>query len=217
MPHLFRRTVGATLALTLSLGSVPAWAGREVSCDSHSMRRNFCPTGEHGSVRLMESKGFWPCEEGRTWGTETDGIWVDRDCKGRFWVEDKSGGSRNRNTAIAAGAIAALVLGAAIAGNSKRGAEDRVQTTQSDDVPNWAIGRYHGYNPDARVEATLDLSASGRAVIGQRGRNLYGHYAGRDTLAMDDGSRLRIERTDRGLRTVDDRDRARTIDFYRDR
>lgn len=219
MPLSLRRPVAATLAVTLSLASVPAWAGREVTCESHKMRRTFCPTGEHGSIRLLESKGFWGCEEGRSWGVETDGIWVSNDCKGRFWVDDKSGGSHNRNAAIAAGVIGALVLGAAIANNSKRGEEDRHQETHTDDatVPNWAIGRYYGYNPDARAEVALEITASGRVSTRERGREAYGHVYERDRIAMDDGRRLRVERTDRGLRIVDERDRARSTDFYRDR
>jgi len=57
-----------------------------VYCSSDDMHRRFCYTGPHGVVRLTKKHSEAECIEGRTWGHEPRGIWVDRGCRADFEV-----------------------------------------------------------------------------------------------------------------------------------
>ena len=57
-----------------------------VSCSSDDMHRRFCFTGAHGAVKLIKKHSEADCAEGRSWGQEPRGIWVDRGCRADFEV-----------------------------------------------------------------------------------------------------------------------------------
>ncbi|HWY43482.1 MAG TPA: DUF3011 domain-containing protein [Candidatus Sulfotelmatobacter sp.] len=57
-----------------------------VSCSSDDMHRHFCYAGAHGGVRLVKRRSEAECIEGRTWGREPRGIWVDHGCRADFEV-----------------------------------------------------------------------------------------------------------------------------------
>jgi len=57
-----------------------------VSCNSDDMHRHSCYTGPHGAVRVVKRHSEAECIEGRTWGHEPRGIWVDRGCRADFEV-----------------------------------------------------------------------------------------------------------------------------------
>jgi Protein of unknown function (DUF3011) len=65
-------------------------------CASDDMHRHFCFTGPHGAVRLVKRRSESECIEGRTWGREPRGIWVDRGCRADFEVA-VGGFSNGRN------------------------------------------------------------------------------------------------------------------------
>ncbi len=62
-----------------------------IACNSDDMRRHSCPVDTRGGVRLLTQHSEAPCTEGRSWGTDNDGIWVDRGCRADFSV----GGNRD--------------------------------------------------------------------------------------------------------------------------
>jgi len=57
-----------------------------VYCSSDDMHRRFCYTGAHGGIRLTKRHSDSECIEGRSWGQEPRGIWVDRGCRADFEV-----------------------------------------------------------------------------------------------------------------------------------
>ncbi len=57
-----------------------------VSCSSDDMHRRSCYIGPHGAVRMIKRHSEAECVEGRTWGQEPRGIWVDRGCRADFEV-----------------------------------------------------------------------------------------------------------------------------------
>ena len=67
----------------------PGW-NREfvVSCGSPQYRRYFCQVdvGARGHVRLQRQNSDAACIEGRTWGWNRAGIWVDKGCGAQFLV-----------------------------------------------------------------------------------------------------------------------------------
>jgi hypothetical protein len=59
-----------------------------VSCGSPQYHRYFCQVdvGAHGRVVLQNQYSDSACIEGRTWGWNRAGIWVDHGCGGHFRV-----------------------------------------------------------------------------------------------------------------------------------
>jgi Protein of unknown function (DUF3011) len=67
-------------------GGGGGYGGRTISCESNDMRRNWCNVDTRGGVRLYRQKSDSPCVQGRTWGYNRNGIWVDRGCRGEFQI-----------------------------------------------------------------------------------------------------------------------------------
>lgn len=68
-----------------------------VVCESRDGRRNRCAADTLGQITLgrqltRENK----CVEGRTWGYDSNGIWVDRGCRAEFLIADNGGTYRDR-------------------------------------------------------------------------------------------------------------------------
>lgn len=66
-----------------------AWSAPTASrfrCESNDGRPRFCRQGERGDVRLVRQLSRSACVEGRTWGRERDGVWVEQGCRGEFEV-----------------------------------------------------------------------------------------------------------------------------------
>jgi Protein of unknown function (DUF3011) len=63
-----------------------------VACNSNDMRRNWCNVDTRGGVRLYKQKSDSPCIQGRTWGYNRNGIWVDRGCRAEFEIGGRYGG-----------------------------------------------------------------------------------------------------------------------------
>lgn len=57
-----------------------------VYCESGDMKRHWCSEGIGRSVRLIRQRSEVRCVEGRTWGVDRSGIWVDRGCRADFEV-----------------------------------------------------------------------------------------------------------------------------------
>jgi len=55
-------------------------------CSSDDGRRTFCEADTGRGVRMVRQISGSPCEEGRTWGYDRRGIWVDRGCRAEFEV-----------------------------------------------------------------------------------------------------------------------------------
>lgn len=235
--RVVQRGTARLLSVGLALaGLVPTAqaAGREVRCESHGMRHAYCATGRHGSVKVLETFGAWPCTEGRSWGVETEGIWVDSGCKARFWV-DADGGKHNHDGAIAAAAIGVGLLAALAASQHRNDAPPPAPAYSAPPPqpqapplpypqrpaghgasPPWSIGTYHGYNPQFRMEVTLSVGAQGRVVGGLRGQSAYGAWQPGDEIRWDDGSRFLVTRTAAGLRLTQADDARNIIEYYRD-
>lgn len=68
----------------------PGW-DREirVRCDSVNRTYRMCQvdTGRGGGVKLVRQTSNTRCVEGRTWGWNRAGIWVDKGCSGEFVVQ----------------------------------------------------------------------------------------------------------------------------------
>jgi hypothetical protein len=60
---------------------------RRITCSSNNGERVYCETDTRGRVvRMARQISGSPCEQGRTWGWDGRGIWVDRGCRAEFVV-----------------------------------------------------------------------------------------------------------------------------------
>jgi len=71
---------GFLLALLVS-GSVGA---QSIYCESRDYRRAYCPTGPITSAQIISQTSNAACIQGRTWGYDGSGIWVNQGCAGDF-------------------------------------------------------------------------------------------------------------------------------------
>ena len=84
-------------------GSGPGWEsggnGRRIRCESTGNEYEFCPVPTRGDVRLVRQLSQRSCLPRRTWGFQSDGIWVTDGCRAEFEVGfsnvDWSGDSRS--------------------------------------------------------------------------------------------------------------------------
>jgi hypothetical protein len=60
--------------------------GGVVSCESEDNRRRHCSVAVPRGVTLVRQRSDSPCIQGRTWGWDRGGIWVDRGCRAEFQV-----------------------------------------------------------------------------------------------------------------------------------
>lgn len=57
-----------------------------VYCESGDMKRHWCSEGIGRRVTLIRQRSDARCVQGRTWGVDRSGIWVDRGCRADFEV-----------------------------------------------------------------------------------------------------------------------------------
>ena len=57
-----------------------------VTCSSDNGRRNWCDVGGRRDIRISRQISGSACIQGRTWGTDRRGIWVDNGCRAEFFV-----------------------------------------------------------------------------------------------------------------------------------
>lgn len=75
-------------AVLVALPAPPAEAQVRVQCGSRDYRYQHCPVaGPLDGAWLVQQRSGTPCEEGRSWGWDRRGVWVDRGCEGIFEVQ----------------------------------------------------------------------------------------------------------------------------------
>ncbi|MEO5764728.1 MAG: DUF3011 domain-containing protein [Casimicrobiaceae bacterium] len=81
--HALKRAlqwIGAFVVLIAS-GSVVA---QSIHCESRDYRRNYCATGTITGAQIISQTSNAACIQGRTWGWDANGIWVNNGCAGDF-------------------------------------------------------------------------------------------------------------------------------------
>ena len=60
-------------------------------CASKGGKYNYCPTNTGGYVRLERQLSDTQCVKWRTWGYDSNGVWVDQGCRAEFTVGRRRG------------------------------------------------------------------------------------------------------------------------------
>jgi len=121
MAYLFHvsKSMAISLSAMLLLSSTQALADERITCESRNHRYNRCPVDTDNRVKLKKQLSDAPCIEGRTWGYDKKGVWVDQGCKAEFKVgkdNDNNGSGIGGLGAAAAGVGALAILGGLMGG-----------------------------------------------------------------------------------------------------
>jgi hypothetical protein len=74
-----------------------------IICSSDNGQRIYCNADTRGGARLVRQISGSPCNQGSTWGYDSQGIWVDRGCRAEFEVAgnvNRGYGSNGQNRLI---------------------------------------------------------------------------------------------------------------------
>jgi Protein of unknown function (DUF3011) len=203
-PHHPKRqqACAALVAAALVASSGPASASqREVRCDSRGLGHNYCRVDTDGRVELIDRHSLFQCREGRSWGYDDRGIWVDHGCSATFRI----GRHGHDNKAAVAGAVIGLAALAAIAASR--------QKAEAAEVASWAVGEFTGQDPREKVQVQLRILPGGQ-VSGRAGEQaISGHL---QDLRLEAGrQRFTIEQQGNGFLAVDELDGTHRVVFNR--
>jgi hypothetical protein len=144
-------TVLAALATACALApaSNAAAEQRLMQCDSNGYRYPYCNADTQGrGVLLREISTGNLCRQGRGWGFDDNGIWVDKGCRGEFrFGEDSS----KRND----GAIS----------SSQQKEPPPPPKPAAGSVPSWAPGSYTAFDPETSDNVLQWVRGSGEVTL----------------------------------------------------
>jgi hypothetical protein len=167
---------------------------KRIVCESKDYRYEYCRIPTQGPVRLKEKISHSPCIEGKTWGYDRRGVWVDEGCSGVFVVdrERRSDGDRNGDDKDGLARF-----GEALANQDKSNDKNR---HKRGDVPDWAIGTFRGYNPVYNTDVELTITPKGKAVGFINGVRREGYY--RNNQLRFGNTTFYLDRERNGFRTT---------------
>jgi hypothetical protein len=76
----------AEFVIGRSPGPPPPQSGGTINCSSNDGRRNWCDIGRARDAQLVRQISGSPCIQGRTWGVDGRGLWVDGGCRADFAI-----------------------------------------------------------------------------------------------------------------------------------
>jgi hypothetical protein len=204
--HRLARVAAVTTLVALIAPIVPASADtRRIRCESRRNRYQYCRADTDNRVRIVRQLGG-RCSQGRSWGYDDDGVWVDRGCRAEFEV-GRDGGGLSTGAGVAIGAaIGAAVLGAVLA---SRGDD------KSERAPDWMVGRFRGHTyRHGGAEIELDINRDGRIRGYADGESITGQYRGNNRLMLQDRE-YQAEREREGFEMTELRDRENRVFLWR--
>jgi hypothetical protein len=66
-----------------------AQRGALIVCESRDDKRVHCPADTRWGVTLSRRLSDSRCERNRTWGSDHDGVWVDKGCRAEFLLDER--------------------------------------------------------------------------------------------------------------------------------
>lgn len=178
---------------------------RHMTCNSRDSQYNYCRVHTEDQVRLSRQLSSHECIEGRTWGYDRHGIWVDRGCRAEFIV-GRSGykeynemgyGDYNDHREMSRG--------------------DYRDHREKDygNIPGWIMGDFNGKNQRDHTAASISISRRGDVVARWAGQQHKGYFDGRN-LHIGDKDFIVKQRRD-GFETILRQDHSNRVIFYRSR
>ncbi|MEP7041706.1 MAG: DUF3011 domain-containing protein [Dokdonella sp.] len=211
----------ACLAVVLLVGGgiTNARADGQIECTSQNYRYTYCRADTGNVVQLTHQQSKTRCEQGRNWGYDGRGIWVDDGCGAIFeyGFRRANGHHKDKTGEIVAGVAAVAILGAILSSDKSdhdhRSDHAYERDYGRDRVPGWAVGGFHGSDRRSGDDVAVNIDGSGRVSGYQDRYRLDGQVDG-DGVYL--GNRhYTAQPTRDGFQLIDDDGRP-TIDLYRD-
>jgi hypothetical protein len=182
MRNFFWRLIALVLSLSAGavfLSTTATAQGRTITCESKYQRYEYCRVNTNDRVRLVRKLSSNPCTEGRSWGFDRRGVWVDDGCRAVFEV--------------------------AYRGNSGGGwhGDDDYRPNRPGSIPSWAIGQFEGYNRRFNTDVSLRIHDSGMVIAMIGRRRITGHYDSRSREIVIGRERFIVKPERRGISTTE--------------
>lgn len=165
-----------------------------VTCDSPDFHRERCNISNKG-VQLKRQLSVSSCREGRDWGHDKKGIWVDNGCEAQFEV--------TQDSKISDGEVAALLIGGLLIGAMALNAEEEKKPPTHQNAlampPNWAHGDFRGRNPNTYRDEDWKVEKNGHIQVVRQGRIFSGTWLNGQRMSIQNEI-FSVERVGRGLR-----------------
>lgn len=205
MNHKFAsRMIAVMIASSMLVGSARVYAEETIRCASHHYHYKYCRVDTDSRVSLVRQHSKTKCQEGRNWGYDSRGVWVDRGCDADFKVRKRHRHKDGETAAIAVGAAAVGV--ALIAALASSGNHDQ-------DIPAWAVGKFHGHDKFEGADVSLTILPGG-SVSGRAGKHEFsGHLSGEHLEAGR--HRFRIKQSGNGFLADDEANKGHRVAFRR--
>ena len=199
-----RNCLCGLLISSIAFAPIPALASETITCESRHGRYNFCRIDTDGKAELVRETSSDSCRQGRSWGYEDRGIWVDRGCGGEFRVGRDS--KSDKHAAVAAGVIGLALIAALASRNTHQQAEHQ-------EVQPWTIGSFNAYDRQQGAAVDLDVQPGGLVNAHARGETVPGNLQG-DRLKIGSYA-FRIQQSGNGFLAIDEADSSHQLSFQR--
>jgi hypothetical protein len=174
---MIRKTAFAVLSLAFAAVASSATPQRleaqdTFTCESRNNDRTYCNVNTRGNVHLVRQLSQADCVAGRSWGTDSRGVWVSRGCRANFVINNNpatraenrvnGGMRRNENRATRATSNQAVRI-------CRDATRDRYRNLQNRDVSTSYQGTDRSGNylvrwNTPRAAGTCSVDQNGRLV-----------------------------------------------------
>lgn len=155
-------------------------------CKSTNYRYNFCRSGQPiARAWVRDQKSDRPCIEGRTWGYQSNGIWVNHGCEADFEFEPFGGSGGGWGGGGWGGSGGSWGGGGGWGGSGG----------SWEAVPGWAIGLWRSTRPINGAYHEVAVYPNGSATWSFRGGRVNGQWQGRDEIRLYDNRSIDFDGT----------------------
>ncbi|MFG6428374.1 DUF3011 domain-containing protein [Roseateles sp. LYH14W] len=136
----------------------PAAAEETLGCDSRSFSYRYCRADTDNRMELLRQRSLIDCREGRYWGHDRYGVWVDRGCPADFRVGRNDHHDRHKTVGSGVAIVGLATLTALVSSRKQQARQGRPGVRRY--PPPWVISVVHSA---FAAPATHERSNSGRA------------------------------------------------------
>jgi len=153
-------TTGTAVACLLA-AAVASAEVTKIKCESTNDKYQYCSVKTDNEVRMLQQISDARCEQGKSWGHDKEGVWVDHNCAAEFQV-GRSGPSTSQK--VAAGAAAGAAILQAMLANQQPAATPAAAPAApatGGALPPWLIGTFQAVHPKTEQQYYVTVDGQG--------------------------------------------------------